>query len=346
MNLKLKRRLYQYLLFFRPVIYLSLIIFFALFFLWLIPKFRPVLSLFSFFNPAITKLESYRGRTNILLLGLAGGEHPGADLTDSLILFSINLTTKDTVLISLPRDIWVESLAAKLNTAFHYGETKSAGGGLILAKSAVSEIINQPVHYAVLIDFSGFEKAIDVVGGIDLTVPHSFVDNQYPVPGKETAEPESERYERLEFLAGPQHFDGPTALKYVRSRHADGEEGSDFARSQRQQLVLMAFKDKLLSLSVLFNPAKIKALKQIFDSSVKTDFPGFVLPDLVKLGLRLKTIDLRTGIIDQGSESEDIPPLLYHPDSSLYGQWVLLPIANNWQAVHRYIEEIIYQNQP
>ncbi|MFH0852066.1 MAG: LCP family protein, partial [bacterium] len=162
---KLKRRSYQYLLFLRPFFYLAAATLIGLFFYWFIPKLKPLFQLTAIVNPAITRLNSFRGRTNILLLGVGGGDHPGADLTDSIMLISVNLVTSDTVLISLPRDIWVESLSAKLNTAYHYGETKEAGGGLVLAKSAVSEIINQPVHYAALLDFSGFEKAIDVGGG-------------------------------------------------------------------------------------------------------------------------------------------------------------------------------------
>ncbi|MCX6816988.1 MAG: LCP family protein [Candidatus Beckwithbacteria bacterium] len=342
---KLKRRTYQFILFLRPVFYLAVISLIILFFIWFIPKTKPLTKIFSLINPAITQLNSFRGRTNFLLLGIGGGDHPGADLTDSIMFISVNLTHSDTVLISLPRDIWIESLSAKINTAYEFGEAKQLGGGLVLAKSAVSEIINQPVHYAVLLDFSGFERAIDIVGGIDLNVLHGFTDPQYPVPGKETAEPESSRYEALTFSPGQQHMDGSLALKYVRSRYSQGEEGSDYARAQRQQLVLLAFKDKVLSPSVLLNPAKLKALYQEFKHAVKTDLSTSSYIDLVKLVLRVKSSSLRTGIVDQGSSSEDIPALLYNPPSSLYGQWVLLPVNNNWQSVYSYVSELLYQNK-
>lgn len=341
---KLKRRLYQYLLFFRPLIYVVLVASVVLFFYWFISQLKPLIKLTSLFNPEINTLNSFRDRTNILLLGVGGGTHAGADLTDSIMLVSIDLKTSDTVLISLPRDIWVESLSAKLNTAYHYGEAKELGGGLILAKSAVSEIINQPVHYAVLLDFSGFEAAIDVVGGIDLNVPRGFIDEQYPVPGQENAPEEKDRYTSLQFFPGQQHLDGTTALQYVRSRYAQGEEGTDYARSQRQQRVLLAFKDKVLSTATLLHPAKIKALYQTAESAIKTDLPRNI--DLVKLVLRLKSDSLRTGVIDQGSDNEEVPPLLYNPPSSLYGQWVLLPINNNWKTVHNYVAELLYQNKP
>lgn len=304
----------------------------------------PAKAAVSLLNPNIN-LESFKNRTNILLLGIGGKGHEGADLTDSIMLVSTNLVTADTVIISLPRDIWVGSLQAKLNTAYHYGEDKQAGGGLILAKAAVAEIVNQPVHYGVVLDFSGFERAIDVLGGVDVNVPRGFVDKLYPIPGKEGAEPESDRYETIEFKPGQQHFDGPTALKYVRSRHAEGEEGTDYARAQRQQRAILAFKDKFLSAKTLLSWSKLKQLKAIGLESVKTDLAPGVYPDLIKLALKIDREQLRTGVLDQGSQAEDIPPLLYNPPTSRFGQWVLLPAGDDWSPVWRYIEEILYQNQ-
>lgn len=295
-------------------------------------------------NPAF-RLEGFRGRTNILLLGVGGDGHTGGDLTDTLMLLSIDLSGGDAVIISLPRDIWVESLQAKLNTAYHYGEAKQSGGGLVLAKAAVGEIINQPVHYALLVDFSGFERSVDVLGGIAVEVPRGFVDNRYPIPGREEAQSEAARYETIEFKAGKQQFDGATALKYVRSRQAEGEEGSDYARAQRQQRVVLAFKDKLLSAKTLFSYKKLKALKQLLAVSLKTDLRQDLYPDIFKLAVKIDRDQLRTAVLDQGSQSEDIPPLLYNPPVSRFGQWVLSPVGDDWKTVYQYVEEILYQNQ-
>lgn len=344
--IKLKHRIYKYILLFRPLIYLVIIGVLLFLLVFLVPKlFSAGKSALALLNPNITTLKSFRGRTNILLLGIGGGMHSGADLTDSIMLISINSVTADTVLISLPRDIWVESLSAKLNTAYHFGQIKQPGGGLVLTKAAVSEIVNQPVHYAAMLDFSGFETAIDIVGGLDINIPHGFIDKKYPLPGQENAANESDRYEILQFYPGQQHLDGSKALKYVRSRYAEGEEGTDYARAQRQQLVLLAFKDKVLSTRILLNPSKLKALLATYKTAVKTDLPSNTYPDFIKLALRIKSAGLRTGIIDQGSNYEEVPPLLYNPPVNLYGQWVLLPINNNWQAIYDHVAEILYQNQ-
>lgn len=304
-----------------------------------------VTTVFRWLNPTITQLHSYRGRTNFLLLGVGGEGHDGGDLTDSLILLSVNVTSGDAVLLSLPRDIWVKSLAAKLNTAYHYGEAKQPGGGLVLAKASVAEVINQPVHYGVVLDFSGFERLIDILGGIEVEVPRGFTDSLYPIPGKETAEPESKRYETIEFKSGKQHFDGATVLKYVRSRHAEGEEGTDYARAQRQQRVILAVKNELLKPANWLNLKKIKQLQQALLASVNTDITGTVYPDLVKLAFKIDQDQIRTGVIDQGSQTEEIPPLLYNPPVSRYGQWVLLPAGDDWEQVYQYVAELLYQNQ-
>src|SRR3990167_10226954 len=69
-------------------------------------------------------IKSYQDRTIILILGFSGGNHEGFDLSDTMMVLSVNSNTKDAVLISLPRDLWAPSLKAKINTAFHYGEEK------------------------------------------------------------------------------------------------------------------------------------------------------------------------------------------------------------------------------
>lgn len=339
---KIKRRLSKFSVIWRGLVYLLVFFLVAAAGRLIWPAVKTGANLI---NPTISGLNAWRGRTNILLLGVGGEGHEGADLTDSMMLLSINLLSGDTVIISLPRDIWVVSLAAKLNTAYHYGEAKQANGGLILAKAAVGEVVNQPIHYGAVLDFSGFERAIDVLGGIEVNVPRGFVDTKYPIPGKEEAQPESARYETVEFKSGQQHFDGAAALKYVRTRQAEGEEGTDYSRAQRQQRVILAFKDRLLKASTWLNPTKIKDLKQALNESVKTDLPPSAYPDLFKLALKIDQSQIRTGVLDQGSQAEDIPPLLYNPPLARFGQWVLLPERDDWTALHQYIEEILYQNQ-
>lgn len=282
-----------------------------------------------------SELRQTQGRVNVLLLGVGGSDHIGFDLTDSLIFSSTDLESGETLLVSIPRDIWIDSMKAKINTAYHYGEEKKPGGGLTLAKAVVSEVVGQPVHYAVLLDFSGFVQAVDLVGGLEIEVERALDDFKYPVPGKEDAEPEESRYEHLHFEAGLQQMAGDLALKYVRSRYAEGEEGTDFARSRRQQKALLAFKDKVFSSQTFLNPRKIKELINIFGDSIKTDIQENEHSGFLGLVLKIKESKIETVSLDG--------ELLYTPTKSQYeGQWVLIPRAGNWDAVHQYVEGLIW----
>src|SRR5690606_8070895 len=137
----------------------------------------------------------------------------------------------------------------KINRAYSDAEIKQEGGGIILSRAVVEKVLDQPVDYVLRVDFSGFVQAVDMLGGIDVKVDRTFDDYEYPVSGKETdtcgfegeefekrATDSSQleafpcRYEHLHFDAGVQSMDGETALRFVRSRHATGAEGSDFAR--------------------------------------------------------------------------------------------------------------------
>lgn len=339
---KLKRKFYRCL----PLMKISgkIIIVFLLAY-WLI--FRLLPPAFRFFKSLIKEpifflsllrsrqpnLRHTHDRANILLLGASGVNHAAGDLTDSIILASINLKSGETVLLSIPRDLWIDSMKAKVNTAYHWGEEKKKGGGLILAKATVSEILDQPVHYVVLLDFDGFIKAIDLVGGVEIEVERAFDDYKYPIPGMEEAEPEEARYEHLHFDQGWQQMNGERALKYARSRYAEGEEGTDFARSKRQQKLLLAFKDKLFSLKTLFSPRKIKELIKVFSDSIETDIKEEEWPEFLKLALKVKNAEIKNYILDED--------LLYHPEEKIEGQWVLLPKAGDWNEIQEYIKKLL-----
>jgi LCP family protein required for cell wall assembly len=287
-------------------------------------------------------LKSTRGRTNILILGMGGENHEGSQLTDTSIVISVNLLSADTVILSIPRDIWINSLKTKINAVYYYGEQKQTNGGLILSKAAIEEVVGQPIHYAVAIDFDGFLKAIDLVGGVEVDVKTGFDDYRYPVPGMETAEPESLRYEHFHVDAGRQIMNGDFALKYVRSRNAEGDQGTDFARSQRQQQVLLAFKDKVISLSTLFNPNRVRELVQTYTDNVKTDLTEPEYLSLAKLALRAKNENFRTGLLQE--ETEEREGMLVHPNIKDYlGQWVLIGKGDSWEEIHQYVEDLFFK---
>ncbi len=129
------------------------------------------------FSPT-SQLKSQNGRTNLLILGKSGAGHDSPDLTDTIILASISDKSPSIDLVSIPRDIWIPEIRAKINSAYYWGKQKEAGGGLKLAKSLVEEITGQPIQYGLVVDFDGFTEIVDVVGGIELNVEHTFVDEK------------------------------------------------------------------------------------------------------------------------------------------------------------------------
>lgn len=277
-------------------------------------------------------LKSTSGQTNILLLGMGGEGHEGGDLTDSILFVSLSLDKPVASVIPIPRDIWVTSMEAKINTAYHYGNERRSGGGLALAKSAVAETLGVPVHYAVALDFGGFVKAIDAVGGIDVTIDRTFDDYKYPIPGKETAIPESDRYEHLHFEAGPMHMDGATALKFARSRHALGDEGTDFARGSRQAKIIEAFKNKVLSLDTLFSSTKFNDLKNSLLTSIDTDISTVEQSALFRVILALGN---QSNVKNIAIQEYLITPKNLKPYA---GQWVLLPNPS-LDKLHEYVSQ-------
>lgn len=280
------------------------------------------------------QLSQTDGRTNLLLLGIPGGSHAGADLTDSMMILSINQKSKTNYLISLPRDIWSDTLKDKINSAYHYGEEKKQGGGLVLAKVVAEDVIGMPVHYGLVIDFSGFRRVIDDVGGVDVNVTSGFNDPDFPIEGKEEDACSGDRqfrcrYETLTFVTGIQLMDGTTALKYVRSRHAEGDEGSDFARNRRQQEVIFALKQKMTQPSVWMSPVRLRKVLASYDAATDTDMRIAELVTIAKLVARTKSEQIvRISLEDQ---------LLTPPIWMYGGKYVLIP-KEDYETLHASIK--------
>lgn len=279
-------------------------------------------------------LRPSAGKTNFLLLGTAGPNHIGGDLTDTIVFTSIENQTGKTMVLSIPRDVWITSLRTKLNSVYHYeGTTKT--------KQVIGQVLDQPIDYLVIVDFEIFKKIIDVLGNIEVNVERAFDDYKYPIPGKENdlCNGDTEfkcRYEHIYFNTGVQKMDGDTALKFVRSRNAVSEEGTDFARTQRQQRVLLAIKNKILSPAFFLNPKKPISLYKIFFENIKTDIPHDRYFNLFKTAVRFRTKNLKMETLDQR--------FLINPKNSKEkydNQWVLIPKTGNWEEIQRFVSKLI-----
>lgn len=317
------------------------------------------------FNKDVT-LRHSDDHINVLLLGIGGQGHDGPNLTDTIIFASIDPGKDKVTLVSIPRDLWIPDLNDKINTAYSSGESKHQGAGLILTKSIVSKVLNQQVDYAVRLNFDGFVQAVDLVGGLDVDVAQSLDDHEYPIDGKENdscghtnqeiaslsaqiatgsatnLESFPCRYVHIHFDLGKQHMDGKSALEFVRSRHAQGDEGTDFARSARQEKIIKAFKDKVLSPTTIFNPFKIISLYSTIKGNVDTDIAPTEMDDFIRLAQNLRSTKIQTAVIDYGDDAKGIPGLLVNPPITPnydFG-WVLTPRIGdgNFSEIQQYVD--------
>jgi len=289
-------------------------------------------SLFSFLgdaNKSQIKGES-EGRTNILLLGMGGKNHPGGNLTDSMILVSIDWKSKKIAMINIPRDLWVQIPgygSAKINEAYTHGEqnSKTTGGGGQVASDIVSKIFGVPVHYFVTMDFQGFKDIVNSVGGLDINVDKAINDPLYPAS-------DMVHYDPFSISAGMHHMDGDIALKYARSR----ETTSDFDRSRRQQQVILAIKEKIMSLNILANPKKLTDLMNIVGDHLRMNMS---VAEIKSLWDSIKDIDT-SNIINEVLDTSADGPLTSSTSSG--GAYIIIPKkgANNYTDLQELAKNI------
>ncbi|HSH04028.1 MAG TPA: LCP family protein [Anaerolineae bacterium] len=231
------------------------------------------------------------GRINVLVMGIdrRPGE-PFISRTDSMMLLSLDVEENKASILSIPRDLYVAIPGRgrdRINTAFVYGSSgNNPAGGATLAMETVAYNLGVHVHHYVLVDFGAVINGVDILGGIDVTVPFNISDPTYPDMNY--------GYEPLYIAAGQQHFDGELALKYARTRHQD----NDFGRAQRQQQVVMAVRAALLDLGAGELLVRSPNLYQQVRDGIRTDLSLEQLVSLGLAGLEVEQGDVQAGVLD------------------------------------------------
>ncbi len=238
-------------------------------------------------------------RTNILLLGSdQRAEELGPSRTDTIIVVTIDPQNKTAGMLSIPRDLWVSIPGyseGRINTAHFLGDRDDyPGGGPALAKTTVQYTLGIPIHYYVRINFEGFERLVDAIGGITIDVTEAIYDEEYPDG--------SYGYITVDIPAGVQYMDGKTALQYARTRHG----GSDFTRARRQQEVIKAIRDKVFSLDIPLT--KIPEMLRIAGGSIQTDLGLSEMYDLAKLVREIPAKNIQSAVVDESMTSPKTTP--------------------------------------
>jgi len=286
-----------------------------------------------------------RGRINILLMGMGGANHPGGMLADSLMLVSIRTSDKKVAFLSIPRDLYVKIPnhgEDKINAAFADGYNDymqkncpkknsasacydaAAISGANLTSQTVSQVVDLPVDYYVSVDFNGFEKLINQLGGIDVNVEKAINDPYFP-------DDRMIGYQPFKITAGQHHLDGSTALKYARSRHTT----SDFDRAARQQKIIEAIKDRAMTGDVLSNPKKIAELVATLGSSIKTNLSVAELKALADMSSGVSRDQIVTEVLTNGPNGQ----LVDYNDGIYY----LKPRTGNFKEIQSLARNIFDQ---
>ncbi len=254
------------------------------------------------------------GAFTVLLLGSDDDSKFSADhvLTQSMILVRVLPATKQVIMLSIPRDLYVpfwRGGSGKIDGAYSYGQ---AGGAI----ATVAQDFNVQINEYIWIGLLGLIKLIDAIGGVDVVTSNPVLDDLYP---QDIFSTDPYGYERVAVLAGPQHLDGIHAMQYVRSRHNDLQ--SDIGRSKRQQQVLLAIRQKAKQL----NPADVPNIAAALGGEIKTSIGLDRVAQLIPLAASFDNPDAITSLVM-------LPPLWHGggPGGSL---------TPNWGAILYYVHQ-------
>jgi LCP family protein required for cell wall assembly len=259
------------------------------------------------------------GAFTVLLLGSDDDSKFSGDhvLTQSMILVRVVPSTKQVTMLSIPRDLYVPLStggSGKIDGAYSYG-----GAGAAVA--TVARDFGVHIDDYIWIGLLGLVKLIDAIGGIDVVTSNPVLDDYYPadIYGNYPY-----GYERIAVLGGPQHLDGLHAMQYVRSRHGDLQ--SDLGRSQRQQQVLIAIRQKAKQLS----PEDLPVISQALGGELKTSMSLTKVAQLLPVASTFDNLDAINQII--------LAPPYTHgcgcPQTYINGNWGLI-----LSLVHEYFPQ-------
>lgn len=291
--------------------------------------------------------------TNILVLGVDSLSTRGnvPPLTDTMMIGHLNFDTNQIFLSSLPRDLWLPAYLTKINALYAYGLERYPDQPATFPQTVLSESIGQPISDSLILSLDQLAQIVDLIGGVEIEVPTSFIDPEFPRPDVDitTQTDPAILYQTVEFTAGPELMTSDRVLQYVRSRHSNGEEGSDLARANRQQLVIKALTAKLADPAFYWTaPDQAGKLFNFYLTNFSQDWP---LTKIVTYGLNLldeppltitRQSPLDVADYDPKSTNSSHDYVLIHPANSekmsLYqNQWVyLIKDPQSWQNFFKF----------
>lgn len=309
------------------------------------------------------------GQVNMALLGMRGENVSGGGLlADTIMVVSIRPTENKISMISIPRDLYVTVPGTqdrqKINAVHAYGEEKGRGRGMEDMKTILSEVTGLQITYAASINFEGFKRLVDSIGGIAMHLDAPFSETlqfrgleqrcdgiTYTIPSgnmetkriqrkngtyyanpkvyplcfaKEVSADQLECGGDFKLPAGDVSLNGEQALCLSRSRVTS----SDFERAKRQQLIIQAIKEKLLSAGTLADFSKLNAILDNLGDNTRTDMQAWEMKRFYDLYMGMNNPQVYQRVLENSGEG-----LLYNPPANGAG-YILLPIGDNYDKIH------------
>lgn len=262
----------------------------------------------------------------VLLLGTDQLANRQGDpiLTDTMLLLSLNLDSGQFSAVNFPRDLWSSEYKTKINALYEYGFQRYPDTPEQFPKEVIEQFSGVPITKTVILRLDQVSDLIDILGGVEIDVVESFTDEQFPrsdVDIRTETDP-TKLYERVTFVQGLEVMNGERALKYIRSRKSSNiDEGTDDARSRRQQQVISAIIGQLSNPTVVKDPVLLGKLYQFYDQNFSQQFP---LIELVEIANRLRTKMeyIQFSPSSLSIQDEEQSGVITHPPIEKYGQWV------------------------
>ncbi len=290
-------------------------------------------------DTAVTSTTNGRYK-HILILGTdttpARTDRPA--LTDTIMLMAVDLETGHINTLSLPRDLYNQAYQTRINALYSYGEERNPNDPTDFPEQVLEDMTGVEIHHTIVISLRTLATMVDQVDGVTIDVEKGFIDPNFPNFGPES---ETDPYRTVQFEAGTQRMDGPRVLDYIRSRKAEGDQGTDEARSERQRVVIEQLVARFMEPTLWLDPFIVGNLYQLYN----TEFSQYLsLPQIVATGKKLLPVRNSIQFISNGIPiyPDDPDGVIYHPPQSEYdGQWVY--VIRDQSAFAEYVENSLHQ---
>ena len=292
--------------------------------------------------------EDANGRSNILVFGTSEDdpEHGGADLTDSIMVISVDQDKKNAFMVSIPRDLYVEYGAVcpegyrgKINSMYScFSESeKNEEAGANALKTKVGDVLGLNIQYYTHLNYTAVRQAVDAVGGVDVKIessdPRGILDRNFD--WKCNYRCYYVNYKNGEIA----HMDGEHALAFSRARNAAGGYGlpnGNFDREKNQQKVIQALREKAVSAGTLTNIGKVTSLIDALGDNLRTNFETKEIRTLMKLGNDIKSEAIKpVSLVEEGN--------MLVTTGNIGGASIVQPVAGtfDYSAIRAYIHKTL-----